>query len=103
MDLQGWVLLGLGVAALGMEIFALVDAARRPAGAFTYAGKLTKPIWLGILAVAALVGFVTVRYVLGIGLVGVIAAGVYLADVRPAVKQFSPRRGGSNQGPYGAW
>jgi Protein of unknown function (DUF2516) len=33
---------------------------------------------------------------------GVIAAGVYLADVRPRLQQLGGRRGGSG-GPYGGW
>ena len=32
-----------------------------------------------------------------------VAAGVYLADVRPAVETVQGRGTGSHQGPYGPW
>ena len=34
-----------------------------------------------------------------------VAAGVFLADVRPAIRRYTPtkRRGGSGRGPYGSW
>lgn len=105
---QSLILLALGMAALAMEIYCLVDALRYPEQAYTAAGKLTKTWWLVILGVATAVGFVTVRSVLGFGILGVVAAGVYLADVRPALRAISPRtnrRGGraGGNGPYGAW
>lgn len=68
------------LAIVLVKLFALVDAASRPAGSFVYAGKQTKQIWLVILALAVLstfVGFVT--------LIGLVAALVYLLDVRPAL------------------
>ena len=68
------------------------------------AGKLSKIWWVAILGVAAAVGFVTISRVLGLGIIGVVAAGVYLADVRPALRSVSGRRGGgTHSGPYGPW
>lgn len=102
---QAIVMLLLGAAALAMEVFALVEAARHPAAAYAAAEKLNKNAWVAITAVATLVGFVTLGNVLGIGLIGVVAAGVFLADVRPAIRRYTPtkRRGGSGRGPYGSW
>lgn len=105
---RGLTLLVLGVAALALELFALVDSQRYPQQAYASAGKLTKTWWTVILGVAAAVGFVTLDRVLGIGLMGVVAAAVYMVDVRPAVRSMTPRknRGGRNKGgsgPYGAW
>lgn len=98
---QEYLLLGLGVAALATEVFALVDAARHRADAFVAAGKRTKGFWIALLAVAAVVGFVSVRGVLGLFGVGAfVGAAVYLTDVRPALRQVTGR-GGS--GPYGRW
>lgn len=104
-DAQAIVLLVLGVAALAMEVFAFVEALRYPAAAYAAAGKLTKQWWLIITGVAMLIGFVAVQAVFGIGLIPVVAAGVFLADVRPAVKRYTPtrRKGASGQGPYGSW
>ncbi|PZG20102.1 DUF2516 domain-containing protein [Spongiactinospora gelatinilytica] len=96
-----WV---LGVAAFAMSAFALIHAIRTPARAFAIAGKQTKQLWLIILAFATLFSFsAAVQFILSIGLLSilsVIAAGVYLADVRPAVKGIG--KGGSS-GPYGPW
>ena len=87
----------LGYAALGLKLFALVDACIRPGAAYAAAGKLTKVAWVAILAIAALVGGADV---LGLfGLLGTVAAIVYLVDVRPAVREL---RGGSSGGP-GTW
>ena len=84
----------LGYAALGLKLFALVDACIRPGAAYAAAGKLTKVAWVAILAIAALVGGADV---LGLfGLLGTVAAIVYLVDVRPAVREL---RGGSSGGP----
>ena len=58
-SLQYYIALLLGLAALAMEVFALVDALRHRSEAFTAAGKLTKQIWTIILVVAVAIGFVT--------------------------------------------
>lgn len=103
---QAVVALLLGIAALGMEVFAFVEALRYPAAAYAAAEKLTKRWWVGITLVAMLVGFVGLRQVFGIGLLAVVAAGVFLADVRPEVRRYTPRkpqRGSSGHGPYGSW
>jgi len=68
------------VAIVLVKLFALIDAASRPAGAYTYAGKRTKQFWLivlGLAVVSTFVGFFT--------LIGLVAALVYLLDVRPAL------------------
>lgn len=104
-EAQSLILLVLGVLALGMELYALVDVLRRPAGAFTYADKRTKNFWLIIVGVATAVGFVSLFNPTSlVGLLGVVAAGVYLADVRPAVSQYRPRGGTTTgRGPRGSW
>lgn len=116
-SVQVVVLFVLHLIALVMCVVALVDAARRPATAFTNAGKRTKGFWLAVLGVATAVAFVAIPYPLGIGALGFFAAalaaaaaGVYLADVRPAVGPYSgtgsggwgPRgRGPGGRGPGG--
>lgn len=105
-----WLLL---IIAFVMETWALIDAVRQPAGAYASAGKLTKQWWLIILgvatalgfahAVAPLGGFSPITLLLGIlPVAAFIAAAVYLADVRPAVREYRGGRGGSS-GPYGPW
>jgi hypothetical protein len=88
-------LLNLGLLAL--VVWALIDAATRPAPAFVAAGKQTKPIWLAILGVALLLCVLGFGGILGLfGFLVAIAAIVYLVDVRPAVREMRP--GG---GPWG--
>jgi hypothetical protein len=93
-------LLIIRLACLVLVVAALLDAASRPSGAFDAADKLSKGLWLGLLIVG-----------LFIWLVGIVAAIVYLTDVRPAVRAYGggPRGGGSrgggssSDGPYGPY
>ena len=78
---------------LALAVWAFADAIIRPAAGFVAAGKLTKPGWLAITGIAALV--LWWRGPLDFfGLPAVIAAVVYLVDVRPAVRGL--RRGNTN-------
>jgi hypothetical protein len=97
-----WILL---VAAFVVEAWAFVDAIRRPAPAFVAAGKQTKPLWMIILGVAVVIGIGGAIGSLAIfsilPIVAFVAAAIYLADVRPKVKDF--KSGSAHQGPYGPW
>lgn len=99
---QALLSLLLLLGALGLMGYAFVDALRVPADAFPAAGKQTKNIWLIILGVALAINIVLLSPISIFGLAGVIAAGIYVVDVRPAVKQTGRGRG-SNEGPYGPW
>ena len=95
----------LTLAAFGVEAWAFIDAITRPANAYVATGKQTKKIWLLILGVALVVGAYAVYSMALIGILSIaafVAAAIYLADVRPKVKEFRQGRGGSN-GPYGPW
>ena len=81
------LLLALGVGALALKVWALVDSITRPGPAYAAAGKLSKPAWIAILAAAVLLGGTNVMGLLG--LIGLIAAIVYLVDVRPAIKSLT--------------
>jgi hypothetical protein len=101
-SLQETLLLVLGLGVIGLTGFALLDAVRQRKDAYTAANKLTKPIWCGILAVATIIAIIVVRNPLVFGIftiISVVAAGVYLADVRPALRNITG--GGGNWGPYG--
>ena len=94
----------LAMAAFVVEAWAFIDAIIRPAPAFVAAGKQTKQIWLIILGVAFVLGLYSAAYGGVTGILSVaafVAAAIYLADVRPKVKDF--RRGSSSSGPYGPW
>lgn len=99
---QGYIVLALSIAALGIEVYALVDCLRRRPDAFTAAGKRSKGFWLAVTGVAVLLGVVALGGLGLLAIVAIVAAGVYLADVKPALDQVMGR-GGSNQGPYGPW
>ncbi|CAM4153823.1 DUF2516 family protein [Janibacter anophelis] len=91
-DVQGLIVLGLSLLALGAEVFALAHAVRQRQDAFPAAGKQTKTFWVAALVIATLMGIAAVG---GVGLLGIIAivlAGVYLADVRPAIDEVLGRR-----------
>ncbi len=98
----------LSIGAFLLSGWALLHAVRIPANAFPAAGKQTKRLWLLILGLATLFTFAAAINYLGVGMglpniftiAAVIAAGIYLADVKPAVNGY---RGGGNQGPYGPW
>ncbi len=64
----------LGIVGLVVPIWAIVDAASRPSGAFAAAGS-SKAMWITLIAVF---------WVLT-GLIGLILACVYLASIRPRV------------------
>jgi hypothetical protein len=75
----------IGIALIGLEVFALIDALVRPTNYFPAAGKLTKVVWVAILAAAVLfTGFLST-----LGLIGIIATLVYLFDVRPALRRLA--------------
>ena len=102
-NVQSTLVLVLGVLALACEVFALVDALRHRPDAYRAAGKRTKNFWLIVLAVAVVIGVVTLFNVLSfVGIIAFVAAAVYLADVRPALRQVSGR-GRRTDGPYGPW
>lgn len=98
-----WFFAALGIIVLIVEAFAFIDAARRPAQAYIAADKQTKNLWLVLLGLAVVLNLAFGRGVLSIFvIVGLIAALVYLLDVRPAVRSVQGH-GGSSQGPYGPW
>jgi hypothetical protein len=95
----------LAVVAFVVEAWAFIDAIIRPAQAFRAVGKLSKPIWLIILGVAFVLGLYAAAYGGITGILSVaafVAAAIYLADMRPKVKEFS-RGSRNNSGPYGPW
>lgn len=106
--IQVYLFLLIALVAFGIELWALIDAARRPAQAFSYAGKRTKQFWVWLLVGASTAGFLGLPPPIGIGLlptflmiVAVVPAGVYLADVRPAVSGYGGGR--RRRPPGGGW
>lgn len=81
----------LRLLVLALQVWALADATYRPAAYYPAAGKWTKPGWVGVLVVGALLSLL-----LGVGpfslvtMAAVVAAVVYLVDVRPALRGIRP-------------
>src|SRR6478736_8688962 len=98
------------LVSLSLEIWAFFDCLRHKANAFEAVSKRTKTFWLALTGGAFAVGLFSLLSQLGsgggasslgiFGLAAVTAASVYLADVRPAVKDAGR---GRNMGPYGPW
>lgn len=76
-------------AALALRVWALVDCATRKAAAFPAVDKLTKPAWTAILVIANVLGYFGGPPTYPISLISVVVSAVYLADVRPAVREIS--------------
>ena len=86
----GWLLFLLQIGAFVLGAVALVHAIRQRPDAFTAVGKLTKPTWLGIIG-ASMLAILLFGVVMGplsiLGILGVVAIGVYMADVKPKVDE----------------
>lgn len=75
---------------LALRLWALVDCITRKVAAFPAVDKLTKPAWVAMLAFGAFFGSVLAPDPVGpISLITAVIAAVYLADVRPAVREVS--------------
>ncbi|MFI6980656.1 DUF2516 family protein [Embleya sp. NPDC050154] len=95
-----WLFLGI----LLLKVFCLFDAAFRREDAYRAADKKKKSFWLIVLGVAVVVDVLPIGLGLILMLAGLVAAIVYLVDVRPALKEVAGGRGGGrNMGPYGPW
>jgi hypothetical protein len=84
--LAGTVLLVLHYAILLTLVYAFVHAAIQRPDAYTAAGKLTKPVWLLILAASGLLALLFGSPMGSAIAAG--AAGVYLVDVRPKILEI---------------
>lgn len=90
--IESWLLTVLGWAVAVYMVWAFVDCASRKAAAFPAAGKLTKPAWLVLTGVPALIATLIALAGSVLNLIiyiGLIVTSVYMADVRPAVREIS--------------
>jgi hypothetical protein len=99
-NLYAWTNGILFWGVLLLALWALGDCLARKAAAFPAVNKLTKPAWLIILVICALANGWTLLidhtwqggYPSIFTLVTVVAMCVYLADVRPAVREITGNR-----------
>ncbi len=109
--MQFLILVALGLTAVGIQGWAFIDCLRTSANDFERVYKRTKTFWTALTAGALFFGIIYVvppllsltvpqlgmSLILSLG--GVTAAGVYLADVRPALVDARGRgRGQQNRG-----
>ncbi|WP_145908298.1 DUF2516 family protein [Kitasatospora viridis] len=85
----------LSAGVILFKAFAFLDAATRQADAYPAAEKKTKGFWLVLLGLALgldllLGGSITGSF---ITLAGLVAAIVYMVDVRPAIRALTGWRG----------
>jgi hypothetical protein len=93
LSFDGLLLTVVHYGVLALAVWALVDALTRPAPSYVAAGKLTKPAWAAITALAAVLSYFTSPLNF-LGLLATVASIVYLVDVRPALRGL--RRGNTN-------
>lgn len=108
---QWLIVLLLSVGALVAGVWGLIDAARYNANTYVVANKQSKTLWVVLLAAASMIAFISVPYPYGrgdgiVGFLGIAAVAVivmYFATVRPALRQYEPRRGGGRGKSTGGW
>jgi Protein of unknown function (DUF2516) len=85
-EVQNNLMLAMSLVLFGCKAVAFVDAVTRPPALFVAAGKQTKPFWLLILGLAVALHMVMWSPLSLFNIIGTVAAFVYLADARPAMR-----------------
>ncbi|MCW2541867.1 MAG: putative integral rane protein [Frankiales bacterium] len=88
-QIEHWLIEVLYYGLLIFRAWALIDCLTRKAPAFPAAGKLTKPTWLLFTALSLAIGYFVRDVTNLIAYITIIVTSVYLADVRPAVREIS--------------
>jgi hypothetical protein len=84
--IEDYTQLVLFFPALLMKVFALGDACYRKDAFYVAADKQNKALWIILLVVAVVLQAIWESPIWVMNLFGTVAAGVYLADVRPALR-----------------
>lgn len=91
-EIEGTILLAVTLAMIGVKIFALVTSLMFSPEHYRAADKLSKQAWVAILGLGVVAAVLLVGSPLGLlNLVFAIAAFVFLADVRPALRGLHQR------------
>ncbi|MDQ6848748.1 MAG: DUF2516 family protein [Actinomycetota bacterium] len=90
-ELYRWTDQVLFWGLVALRAWALVDCLIRKVAAFPAVDKLSKPAWVAMLLLGGLFGsLISPLAPIGpISLISAVLACVYLADVRPAVREVS--------------
>jgi xanthine/uracil permease len=87
--LPSLIMAALSLAMFGVQAFAFVDALTQRKDAYVAADKLTKPAWTLILGLGVLAHLLFWSPLSLLNLVGIVAAIVYVVDVRPAIRSLT--------------
>ena len=87
-DVENFTVLVLFFPILVMKVFALADAIFRKDAFYVAAEKQNKAFWILILAISLVVQMLWQSPIALLNLLGTVAAGVYLADVRPTLRSM---------------
>ena len=87
--MQRWILDILFGGLLLLRVWALADCLARKNAAFPAAGKLTKPAWALLNAFSVAISLLVRDELSILSLITIVVTLVYLADVRPAVREVS--------------
>ena len=91
-QIEGTILLVVALAMIGVKIFALVISLMFSTEHYRAADKLTKPAWVAILGLGVAAAVLLPSSPLNLlNLAFAIAAFVFLADVRPALRGLHQR------------
>lgn len=89
-ELYNWTDQVLYWGLVVLRAWAFFDCLTRKVAAFPAVDKLTKPAWVAMLLIAGLFGsWISPAPTGPISLISAVIAAVYLADVRPAVREIS--------------
>ncbi|EWS80261.1 DUF2516 family protein [Brachybacterium phenoliresistens] len=95
---QQWIFAVLALALFVAELWAFVNAVRYRPDAYLAASKRTKNFWMLLTGLAVLLGFLSLPWPIGGGggtmlfmIGGIVIAGVFLADVLPALRAVMGR------------
>jgi hypothetical protein len=90
-QLQSGIMLVVMLLMFAVKAWAFVDALTQRAEVYPAADKQTKQMWLIILGIALAAQMLIWSPLSFLNLIGVVAALVYLLDVRPAIRSLTRR------------
>ena len=81
----------LGILALGLSAFALIDCLRRPAPAFPAIGRQSKVLWLILTGASVLASLAWGWVPFFLTIAAIVISLIYLFDVRPKIREITGR------------
>lgn len=94
--IQDWIFRVISLVLLCVEVWAFVNAVRYRPDAYIAASKRTKGFWAALTGIALFLGVLSIlgssMFILTIA--AIVIAGVFLADVLPALRAVMARAQG---------